>query len=165
MRNILKELPEFYLNNGFDQQSMKDREFYKKILSGFAKQRDTQMRAKHAQRIQSFQRLYKQLISAAAGSQKPSVILRGLCERAAVLNREDRITGNALIQIVFEIINQVKRGMSHSQVQSLIDNLVAAHLGMPEVEASRFYEKKTRPVPPDVYTKLMNFVSEYGEDI
>jgi hypothetical protein len=165
MRTILKDLPEYYLKNGFDQHSMKDTEFYKTIVSGFAKQRDTQMRPKHAERIQSFQRLYKQLVSAAAGNQKPAVILRGLQERAAILNREDRITGNALIQIVFEIINQVKRGMPHAQVQSLIDNLVAAHLGMPEVGASRFYEKKARPVPPDVYTKLMNFVSEYGEDI
>jgi uncharacterized protein YdiU (UPF0061 family) len=166
MRMVLKELPEFYLKNGFEGQNMKDSEFYRAIVSSFAKQRDIKLRSKHVQHIQSFQRLYKQVITIAAGSQKPSQILRGLSERAKILNREDRITGNALIQIVFELINQVKKGMSHSQVQSLIDQLIFSHLGMPEIAISRFYERKPRLlVRPDVYVKLMNFVSEYGEDI
>ncbi len=166
MRSILKDLPEFYLKNGFDSQLMKETDFYKTILSSFAKQQDTRIRSKHVQHIQNFQRLYKQLIMAAAGSQKPSAILRGLSDRARLMNREDRITGNALIQIVFEIMNQVKRGMSHAQVQSLIDQLIASNLGSPEVGLSRFFEKKPKAVVrPDVYVKLLNFVSEYGEDI
>ena len=145
---------------------MNETEFYKTILSSFAKQRDTRMRSKHRDHIQNFQKLYKQLIQAASGSQKPAQILRGLSERAKMLNREDRVTGNALIQIVFEIINQVKKGMSYSQVQALIDQLNFQFLGMPEVEISRFYQRKPRLlVRPDVYLKIMNFVSEYGEDI
>jgi hypothetical protein len=166
MRAICKDLPEFYLKNGFENQFMKENEFYKTILSSFAKQRDTQMRSKHGHHIQSFQRLYKQLVVTAAGNQKPTTILRGLSDRAKLTNREDRITGNALIQIVFEIMNQVKRGMPFSQVQSLIDQLVCSHLGAPEVQISRFHEKKPRlVVRADVYIKLLNFVSEYGEDI
>jgi hypothetical protein len=166
MRAILKDLPEYFLKNGFEYQQMKETEFYKTILSSFAKQQDAQLRSKHVQHIQNFQRLYKQLVRAAAGTQKPTAILRGLTERARLTNREDRITGNALIQIVFEIMNQVKRGMSHSQVQGLIDQLVCSHLGLPEVQASRFYERKPHHLAsPDVYLKLMNFVSEYGEDI
>ncbi|MEZ0391080.1 MAG: hypothetical protein ACAH59_02615 [Pseudobdellovibrionaceae bacterium] len=166
MRNILRALPEFYLKNGFETSVMNETEFYKTILSSFAKQRDTRMRSKHRDHIQNFQKLYKQLIQAASGSQKPAQILRGLSERAKMLNREDRVTGNALIQIVFEIINQVKKGMSYSQVQALIDQLNFQFLGMPEVEISRFYQRKPRLlVRPDVYLKIMNFVSEYGEDI
>ncbi|MGZ5278787.1 MAG: hypothetical protein ACXWC9_02520 [Pseudobdellovibrionaceae bacterium] len=166
MRLILKDLPAYYQKNGFENQQMKESEFYKTILSSFAKQRDAQMRAKHVQHIQSFQQLYKQLIVAAAGAQKPSAILRGLSERARLMNREDRITGNALIQIVFEIMAQVKRGMSHMQVQSLIELLVYSHLGLPEVQASRFFEKTPNQLArPDVYLKLMKVVSEYGEDI
>lgn len=166
MRNILRALPEFYLKNGFEDQSLPENEFYKTMLSSFAKQRDTRLRPKHSQHIQSFQKLYKQLITAAAGSQKPAQILRGISDRAILMNREDRVTGNALIQIVFEIINQVKKGMSYAQVQGLIDQLNFSYLGMPEVELSRFYQTKPRlVVRPDIYLKIMNLVSEHCEDI
>jgi uncharacterized protein YdiU (UPF0061 family) len=166
MRSVLRALPEFYLKNGFENQSMPETEFYKMLLSSFARQRDTRMRSKHVSHIQNFQKLYKQLLQAAAGTQKPTQLLKGLVNRAHVLNRDDRVTGNALIQIVFEIIDQVKKGMDHSQVQALIDQLVFSHLGAPEVETSRFYQRKPRlVVRPDVYLKLMNLVSEHCEDI
>ena len=165
MRSAFKALPEFHLKTGFDQQ-MDASEFYKLIISSFAKQRDTRLRAKHIRHIQNFQAIYKQLIETAAGSQKPMTLLRGVSERAKMLNREDRITGNALIQIVNEIMAQVKKGMDHKQVQSLIDQLIFSHLGMPEANTSRFYQQKPRlVVRPDVYSKLMNLVAEYREDI
>lgn len=166
MRNILRELPEFYAKNGFDAQTMTDSEFYSVILSSFAKQRDARLRPKHTRHIQNFQKIYKQLIEAAAGSQKASQILRGVSERATLLNREDRVTGNALIQIVIELINQLKKGLDRSQVQVLIDQLNYSYLGMPEVEASRFYQRKPRRlVHPDIYLKIMNLVSDHCEDI
>ncbi len=165
LRAILKVLPEFYLKNGFESQ-MSESEFYKSLLSSFAHQKDTRQRPKHSRHIVNFQKLYKQLLVAGAGTQTVSQILRSFSQRAQILNREDRITGNALIQIVGEIINQVKKGMSHSQVQALIDQLVFSYLGTPEVEVSRFYQQKPRLlVRSDVYLKLMNFVTEYCEDI
>lgn len=165
MRSILRALPEHYLKNGFESL-MSDEDFYKTILSSFASQSDTKRRRKHTQHIQNFQKLYKQLINVSAGTQKVSQMLRGLSDRAKSLNREDRITGNALIQIVIEIMNQVKKGMNHSQVQALIDQLIFSYLGMPEVDLSRFYQQKPRLIArPDVYSKLMNLVSEHCEDI
>lgn len=166
MRNILRALPEFYLKNGFENQLMKEEDFYKTILSSFAKHADTRPRRKHIQHIQDFQKLYKSLIVAGAGTQKIPQMLKGFSERARLLNREDRVTGNALIQIVIEIINQVKRGMPYSQVQAIIDQLVFSYLGMPEVPLSRFYEKKPRLLArADIYSKLMHLVSEHCEDI
>lgn len=166
MRSILRGLPEYYLKNGFENQSMPSDSFYKTILSSFAKQRDARLRPKHTEHIQNFQRIYKQLLLVAAGSQKPTQILRSFSNRAQMLNREDRITGNALIQIVIEIIDQVKKGMDFSQVQALIDQLVFSYQNMPEIEVSRFYNLKPRLLArPDVYSKLMNLVSAHCEDI
>lgn len=166
MRSLLRNLPDFYQKNGFDSESMTDSDFYKILLSTFAKQRDARLRPKHVRHIQAFQKLYKQLILAAAGSQKPSGILRGLTERAQKLNREDRVTGNALIQIVFEIMAQVKKGMTHPQVQSLIDQMIFSHLDIPEVEISRFYPRELRLlIRSDIYSKIMNFVADHREDI
>jgi hypothetical protein len=166
LRSILKSLPEFYLKNGFDNSLMADADFYKTILSGFAKQKDMKARPKHVTHIQNFQKLYKQLLTASAGSQKPVAVLKGICERANLLNREDRMTGNALIQIVFEIMAQVKKGMARNQVQAIIDQLIYSYLGMPEVELSRFYQKRPRlVVRPDVYSKLLNIKATHQEDI
>lgn len=166
MRSILRALPDFYLKNGFEQKEMSADDIYRTLLSGFAKQRDTRMTAKHLNHIQNFQRLYKQLVIAAAGSQKPTAILRGLNERAQLLNREDRVTGNALIMIVIELMNQIKKGLDHKQVQSLIDQMILNHFGLPEVEVSRHFQAKPRLlVRPDIYSKMMNFVSDYCEDI
>ncbi len=166
MRSILRELPKFYLKNGFDNQLMKDSEFYKTIVSTFAKRRDTRILPKHTRHIQSFQNLYRQLIVAACGKQKPTAILNGLHNRAQALNREDRVTGNALIQIVFEIMNQVKKGMTHAEVQSVIDQMVMSHLDMPDVDVSKFFQKKPKlVVRPDVLNKIMSYVVEHCEDI
>lgn len=165
MRSILRALPNYFATQGFES-NMPAEEFHNTLLSGFAKQRDAQARAKHIHHIQNFQKLYKQLVTAAAGSQKPTAILRGLNERAQLLNREDRVTGNALIMIVIELMNQVKKGLDHQQVQALIDQMIFNHLGTPEVEISRFFQAKPRlVVRPDIYSKMMNFVSDYCEDI
>lgn len=166
LRSILKHLPEYYLKNGFDECLMPDKDFYKIIISSFAKSKDMKPRAKHVRHIQDFQKLYKQLLTVAAGTQKPQSILRAFSERAKFLNREDRMTGNALIQVVFEIMAQIKKGMNYSQVQSIIDQLVYSYLGTPEVVPSRYYQKKPRlVVRPDVYSKLLNLVTNHQEDI
>lgn len=166
MRNILKELPLFYLKNGLESIDMPPGQFYQIILSSFAKQRDTKPRAKHISHISSFLKLYKHLIRAAAGKQKPTTMLRGVTERAQILNREDRITGNALIQIVYELMSQIKKGLPYSQVQSLIDQLILENVDMPEVKVSRFYDSSPRELArPDIYRKFLSLVSNHCEDI
>lgn len=166
VRSILKSLPEFYLKNGFENVEMSDAEFYQTILSGFAQQRDMRLTRKHRQHIQNFQKLYKSLLIAAAGKQKPVAILKGISQRAEMLNREDRITGNALIKIVFEIMGQLKKGMVLSQVQALIDQMIHSHLGMPEIVLSKYYARKPRlVVQADVYDRILSLVQNYKEDI
>jgi uncharacterized protein YdiU (UPF0061 family) len=166
MRAILRFLPEFYLKNGIEE-NLPSEEFYKILLSSFAKQQDTHLRPKHSRHILNFQNLYKQMLAAAAGSQKPSAIMRGFMDRAGKLNREDRVTGNALIQIVFEIMAQIKRGMSYKHLQIVIDQFVLSYLGTPEVELSRFYQtsKPKSLVRADVISKFMELVAEHQEDI
>lgn len=166
MRIAMRILPDFFLNNGIQQAMMPEDQFFKVVLSAFAKSKDTKLRPKHRGHIQNLQRLYKQLLYAAAGKQKPAQIIAGIAERALKLNREDRITGNALIQIVFELMDQKKKGMSHSEIQKLIEQLIYSHMDMPEVKSSRYFVKKPRlVVRPDVYSKILSLVAEHAEDI
>jgi hypothetical protein len=56
--------------------------------------------------------------------------------------------------------------MARNQVQAIIDQLIYSYLGLPEVELSRFYQKRPRlVVRPDVYSKLLNIKATHQEDI
>ncbi len=165
LRPILRSLPEHILKNGVESMMSEDL-FFKSILSVFAKQRDTKICSKHRSHIQNFQKLYKSVVQAAAGKQKVQKILPGIVERSRQLNRSDRITGNALIQIVFELVRHVKKGLPASDVQKLIDQLIYTHVGMPEVDKARFYSQAPRTIHrPDVFNQFMNLVHEYKDDI
>lgn len=166
MRNILRELPNFYQQGDFDKLQVPDDVFFKSMISSFAKQRDARLRDKHVRHIQNFQKLYKEMIKMAAGTRKPQQILPGIAERSKILNSEKRITGNGLIQIVEEIIQQVKKGLSHKEVQGLIDQIVFSHLNIPEVQISRHFPLKPRAIiRPDLYSKILDVVVRNSEDI
>jgi uncharacterized protein YdiU (UPF0061 family) len=168
VRIFLKSFPEHLLENGFESPSITEETLFNSILSSFAKMKDTKIRNKHKTHIQNLQRLYKLMVQAAAGTQKPNKILPGIAERAAQLNKPDRITGNALIQIVFEIMSNLKKGMALKEVQKIIDQLVHSQVGMPEVNADRYYKKSPRSTvakQASVFTRLMTLVDAHKDDI
>ena len=165
MRAILRALPLHYQSLGL-QSTMPEDEFFKILLSSFAKMKDARKTGKHARKIQAFQDLYRRMITAAAGKNSAKSILAGISNRALKLNDENRITGNALIQIVDEILNQRRRGVRHEAVQTWIDQLVIRHLGFPEVSVDTWYKKGPRLVPhPEVLEKLFDLVQSFKHDI
>lgn len=171
MRSILRVLPLFYqkVGRGFADSFMNESEFHSLILSSFAKSRDARLGRKHAQHIRQFQVLYKELVTAAMGARRSvELVLKGMTERAALLNSDKRITGNALIEIVEEMLEQKRRrNLPLEQVQKLIDRLVYEHLGMPEADVSRHY-RTNHPTPAvrvDLYARLLSIVKENSETI
>jgi len=166
MRNIFRHLPKKFLGDGLES-SITEADFYKMILSSFAKSKDTQIRPKHQGHIQNFQRLYKEIFLQALPNQRPTPAqLKGISDRAQLLNRDNRLTGNALIQIVNELIAQKKKGLDHQTVQSIIDQFTVNHLDFPEVKVSSYYSRKPKSLAkPDLFSKLLNLVEEHQEDI
>lgn len=169
MRNIMKDLPRFLATGtaNFEDRKMEEGVFFKTILSGFAKTRDARMGEKQRRHIENFQNLYKQMVKAAAGKQKPETILKGLAERSEKLNTTKRITGNALIEMVDELISAKKKGLPMDQIQKIIDRLVFDNAGMPEALTSRYYREinSTPAVKMDLYAKLLSLVEENKESI
>ncbi|MEN0059209.1 MAG: hypothetical protein AAGB31_10280, partial [Bdellovibrio sp.] len=123
MRTILREYPRFLAESSltWDRRAMTEAVFFKSILSSFAKTRDAKMSEQQRRHVENFQNLYRQLVIQAAGRQKPETVLKGLLERADKLNSEKRITGNALIEMVEEILTEKKRGLSMEQIQNIVD--------------------------------------------
>ena len=165
MRAILRALPVYYRHGGLDQD-FPAQQFYRTMLSGFAKYKDLRMGEKHERQIRRFQSLYKQLILVAAGKQSPKELLNGICQRSQKLCREDRITGNALINIVDEILTHEKKGMPSSQIQNIIDQLILQHLDYPEVSTSKHYERRPRLMKHlDLFDRINHWVEYYKHDI
>ncbi len=161
VRALLRMMPELYGKN-FEAQSI-----FKKILSSFSKNRDARMGEKNKRHLHKFVNLYCELVKAAAGTQKPESILKGLQERAIQLNSDQRITGNALIEMVDEILTEKKKGLPFVQIQKVIDRLVLDHNGLPEVNVGKFYKNETGTpaVKADLMSKLLSLVEEHKEDI
>ncbi|UYL08650.1 hypothetical protein B9G69_016530 [Bdellovibrio sp. SKB1291214] len=169
VRTIMRELPQYLLKSSlpFEKRFLSENEFFKQILSSFAKNRDARLSEKHRRYIHMYQSTYRDMVMAAAGKNKPEQILKGICDRAEVLNSDKRITGNALIEMVDAIINEKKRGLSMTQIQRIIDRLVFENSGVPETPVSRFYKEKekTAAVKMDLYAKLLSLVEENKESI
>jgi len=168
MRNILGTLPQSYLQSkDFAKALMTEDEFFKSILSVFGKSKNAKMGQKQKTNIQKFQSLYKELLVLAAGKGRTEHILRGISRRAQLLNSEKRITGNALIEIVEAVLTEKKRGLSHDQIQKIVDRFIHDHLDLPEAPISRHHKHKTGVpvVRPDLYSKLLNLVADHRDDI
>lgn len=169
LRSILRELPRFITESSlpFEKRRMSESSFFKTILSGYAKTRDARMGEKQRRHIENFQNLYFAMIQVAAGKQKPETIIKGIQERAEKLNSNKRITGNALIEMVDEIITEKKQGLSCEQLQKIVDRLVFENNGVPEVAVSSYYKalNNTPAVKMDLYAKLLTLVEENNESI
>jgi hypothetical protein len=168
MRSIFSLMPRYLMTSplGFSDRLMDEQKFFKAIISSFAKRRDARMGEKQRRHIIEFQELYKEMLATAAGKNSPDNILHGITERAEKLN-SDRITGNALIELVEEILVEKRKGLPLDQIQKIIDRLVLAQNGMPEMNLSKFYrERQGSPaVKQDLYSKLLRLVQENRESI
>ncbi|MCX7977849.1 MAG: protein adenylyltransferase SelO family protein [Bdellovibrionaceae bacterium] len=170
MREFLRKYPSFLLarKEDFQRALMSTQDFFPMILSSFAKKRDARMTQSISEQIENLQHLYKELVLAAVGSGSLEKALPEICRRSSLLNGDSRITGNALIEIVDEIIEEQKRGLPLHRIQKIIDRLILQSAGMPELPTSRYYEEPNqlqRVVPRAFYRKLMQIVHINRETI
>lgn len=169
MRQTFKFLPQLYLQSKqkFQDTLIDEKEFFKSIISGFAKSRDTKIRAKHIEKIRELQRCYKELILAVAEKTDIRLVLRGIDERSQKLNIETRMTGNALIQIVNILVAEQKLGLPREQIQKTIDRLIFECIGLPEVKISRHYRQLLEApfVRLDFYQRIHQILVTHNEDI
>lgn len=163
LRHFLKEMPLLLLQGS----SITATEIHKKILSGFAKRKDFKLSQRHKSSLENLIQLYSKLVFSLKTDVKQDTFLRGLYLRSEKLNSDGRITGNALIQIVDKILEEKKKGLSATDLQSLIDQLVYQHVGFPEVQIHETYEKSNyKPkTKKKVYSELLSLVQEHKEDI
>lgn len=167
LRGVLREMPKFLLERGFSKSWMPPETFFRLLLSDFARSRDSKLRPSQIKAIFEFQVAYKRLVMAANGNQCPTpAVLKDLAERAETINHRDRITGNALINIVDEILRAKKKGLSHEAIQKTVDQIISSHLNFPETEKSRFYRRGPQAVADaELLNRILNSIQAHRHDI
>ncbi|AHI07105.1 hypothetical protein BDW_13025 [Bdellovibrio bacteriovorus W] len=169
MRVLLKDFPTFLAVNPlpFAKRSITEQAFFKHILSGYAKRRDAKLGEKTKRKIREFQNAYMHLVDLACDGKGHDRTLREMSERSQRINSDKRITGNALIELVDEILQQKKKGLPLQQIQNIIDRLVFDYRELPEVSSSKHYaEIPSKPlVKMDLLAKLLNLVETNSESI
>lgn len=165
LRPLHRELPKFLYDNTNPKQ-LDDKIIFKMILSNFAKSRDARIRPKHSRMIELYQKTYAKMIKVAAASANEKNEIRKIAERAAKLNDNKRLTGNALIEIVDEILLQKKRGTKHETIQAWMEQFIFAYLDLPEVQNSQYFKRGPRALQkPEILEKLMKLVELHKHDI
>ncbi|MGI8734402.1 MAG: protein adenylyltransferase SelO family protein [Pyrinomonadaceae bacterium] len=107
IRNLLRQLPAYYvaqtLNRADDESAyMPDDIFLRVMAASYVGKRDLQMTASRSAHVRNFQQCYLRLI--AALGEPFDEVLKTLQERSAVINHRHRLTGDALVFIIEEVI-------------------------------------------------------------
>jgi uncharacterized protein YdiU (UPF0061 family) len=138
MRECLRELPKYYLKD--KNLFMEPESFLKMMKSSYAKKADLKITPYRLEKIREFQDRYVKLIEITAGKsiKRSSTIERVLLEitmRSSVINRQDRITGDGVMDVT-EIILKMKKKWPQFELQLFFEKLVDYQLLDPSKEKS-----------------------------
>lgn len=141
IRDILRELPHRLHDHG-DYYSPAD--FINIISSQYASKRDLASHRRNSARIRNFQRTYKDIIFLVAKqSGKPEKqVLQSIQNRSSLINRYEKMTGDALIHIVSRMTRKSMR-LTFNQRYSLMQSFINDQILDPDVRL----DDTKRPVP------------------
>jgi hypothetical protein len=129
IRSLLRKLPAYYVSQAASRFGalMPADEFCRIMAASYVSRRDLRMTPARAARARNSQMCYQRLVARAG--HYPQVLKR-LVERTAVINHPQRITGNAIIWIVDELI-RMKDRIGRNELQEAIDRFVESQVLIP----------------------------------
>jgi uncharacterized protein YdiU (UPF0061 family) len=130
IRNVLRQLPAYYLAqmlNRVDDESayMPDDIFLRITAASYVGKRDLRLTPSRSAQVKNFQQCYLRLI--AALGEPFEEVLKTLQERSAVINHRHRLTGDALVYIIEEVIaitGKIKVNGLQEALDAFIDSQV-----------------------------------------
>ena len=168
IRNLLRVLPAYYVAQTIsrldDESAYLPLDIFCSVMAAsYVKKRDLQLTPARCSHIENFQRCYLRLIGALG---EPFYeLLKAVQERAAIINHRHRITGDALVLIVEELI-AMKGKIRISGLQEALEAFIDSQVLIPG---------KWQPVEPDelklntsksrLLIKIQENLEQYKESI
>ena len=133
IRSLLRQLPGYYLAqilSSADEESsyMPDDFFLRIMAASYVGKRDLQLTRSRSAQVRNFQQCYLRLI--ASLKQPFSSVFKTLQERSAVINHRHRLTGDALVFIIEEII-AVTGKIRVKGLQATLDSFIDSQVLVP----------------------------------
>ena len=133
MRAALSRLPEALLTVSADRpMPIKAREFFSWIIADSAVAKDRRLSAALKLKIERYQTRYVRLLGRCTGPATRTRTLKMVGRRAQSWNHANRMTGNALINVVDQILRYRRGGLSAPEIQNAIEKLIAAQTLNPD---------------------------------
>jgi hypothetical protein len=129
IRNLLRDLPAFYIDECDSQPGrlMEPQRFCRTMAASYASRRDMRLTTAKIAHARNFQHCYQRLVAAAGAYDE---VLASLRERSAVINYENRITGNGVLDAVEKIV-AMQAIARRSDMQAVLDRFIASQVLIP----------------------------------
>ncbi len=164
MRDILRELPQLYLNRGLNEK-ISENEFLDIIKSSYATKTDLKRTLRRDLKIRSFQKNYVKLINLASKKFKeaPEKVLLDVSMRSSVINKYDRVTGDSITTIVNKVMNR-KPKLSAEEISVVLKEFVEYQNLNPDKER-RTSNFETEKEQSRLVKGMLQIVREYRDGI
>jgi hypothetical protein len=142
MRQALAKLPAALATAPVDGvPPVRAREFFNWIIAESASTRDRRLSPKLARKLEHYQLLYVRVVRRVSGPATWTRTLGVIRARAERWNNPHRMTGNALINIVDQILRHRRGGLNAAEIQAAIEGLIDAQTFDPD------YRPADQPTP------------------
>lgn len=150
----------FYKDNNVDLSKI-----FNSILSSYGKKNKLKAKDKHFHNLILLRSSYMKLIEFVSLNSSNWNHLKFI-ERSQQLNSDQRITGNALIELVDELLIMKKRKQNLAEVQNVIDKIIYNYKNYPEVEVSKHLKKSVEPkADAKFFKRILQIVESKKEEI
>ena len=160
MRDILRENPQLLMENF---EALKPEEFLEIIRSSYAEDEDLFLNQGRKEHIANFQKSYMALVKKAAELEKCSLskILLNLTVRSSVINKYDRITGDAITMIVSKLLGS-KPKFTNCEIYHILERFISYQdLSPDKVEL----ERKLSPREEKLMQTFFIIIRDYREGL
>lgn len=165
MRDILRELPQRYREIF---APIAPAAFLHILRSAYASDQDMMLSPSRRQKINQFQRTYQQLVKHASrlSGKSERAVLGEVARRACVVNRYERVTGDAIVHIAETLVANARK-MSAAEVQDTIEVFIDSQVLVPGYRRRGNVERlaASRRRSATVYASLLQIVRDYREGI
>ncbi len=171
MRDLLREFPKrLHALDGAGEVPSKD--FVSLMATSYARSRDLKITPFRENRISEFQSLYSKMITEISGQPMASSQSRALVVelgmRASVINRKERITGDAAIAIT-ECFNRERKNLNRHTLIQAFQEIVAHQRFRPEGKqrpAQGAAERSSRPSKAEnLVMRNLRVIRKYCESL
>ncbi|MCO4755192.1 MAG: hypothetical protein KC478_11975, partial [Bacteriovoracaceae bacterium] len=117
MRDLMRELPQIYLSR---DGMLEDREFIDILKSNYAKKDDLVINSYRSKKIKEFQNLYLELVefSCKISAVSKEKRLLEMTMRSSVINKMERVTGDA-ISLIVDLVMKRRKSLGSDEVYKL----------------------------------------------